>query len=121
AMSDKVGRQAVVLNSPRDLIDTAVLSSASNSAVQFIPAGAAGVFNDIITLIITNETDVKTVVSLSDNGAGGKVYKLAIPAGGGIAQNFPTPLPQGPSAAAWDVLNSAAVNLDYVAIFAKNK
>jgi hypothetical protein len=121
ARSDKYGNPISILNAPRDLIGTVQLNSSSGSAVSFISAGAANVFNDIITLIITNETTTATIVSLSDNGAGGTVYKFAIAASGGIVINFPTPLPQGTAAVAWDVLNSAAVALDYIAVYAKNK
>jgi hypothetical protein len=121
AMADKAGRQAVVLNTVRDLVGTAALSSSSSSATSFISAGGSGVFNDICELVITNESSTATVVSLSDNGSGGTVYKFAIAANGGMTKTFATPLPQGTSNAAWDVLNSAAVALDYVAVFAKNK
>ncbi len=120
-MSDKAGRGVVVANAPRDLIGTSMLNSNSSSAVSFITAGGSGVFNDIISLIITNESSTATIVSLSDNGSGGTVYKFALAANGGIVINFPTPLPQGTSNAAWDVLNSAAVACDYIAVFAKNK
>lgn len=120
-MTDKVGRGVTVANTPRDLVGTAQLNSSSASAVSFISAGGSGVFNDIITLVITNESSTATVVTLSDNGSGGNAYKFAIAANGGIVINFPTPLPQGTSAAAWDVLNSAAVACDYVAVYAKNK
>lgn len=120
-MADKAGRIVAVANAPRDLIGTVMLNSASSSAVSFITAGGSGVFNDIISLVITNESSTATIISLSDNGSGGTVYKFAIAANGGIVINFPTPLPQGTSNAAWDVLNSAAVACDYVAVFAKNK
>jgi hypothetical protein len=121
AMADKAGRGVTVLNAPRDLVGTVALSSAAATATVLIAAGAAGVFNDIISLVITNETSTATVVSLSDSGAGGTIYKIALAANGGIVLNFTTPLPQGTAAAAWDVLNSAAVALDYIVIYAKNK
>lgn len=122
AMTDKFGRQIVVNGTVRDLIGTAILSNnSSSSAVSFIAAGAAGVFNDIITLVITNRSSTATVVSLSDNGAAGNIYTFAISANGGIVINFPTPIPQGTAAAAWNVLNSAAVALDYITTYAKNK
>jgi hypothetical protein len=121
AMSDKAGRAAVVLNSPRDLVGTAALTSASGSATSFIAAGAANVFNDIVSLVITNSTATATTVTLSDNGSGGNTYLFDLAGNGGIVMNFPTPLPQGTAAAAWDVLNSAAVSLHYTCIFIKNK
>jgi hypothetical protein len=121
AMADKAGRQAVVLNSVRDLIGTAILNSNSSTTVSFITAGASGVFNDIISLIITNESATATIATLTDNGSGGNTYKFALAGNGGIVVNFPTPLPQGTSAAAWQVLNSAGVALDWIAVYAKNK
>jgi len=121
ARSDKYGNQVAVLNAPRDLIATAILNSNSSTTVSFIGAGAAGVFNDIITLIITNESSTATIATLTDNGSGGNTYKFALAGNGGIVINFPTPLPQGTAAAAWQVLNSAGVALDWVAVYAKNK
>jgi len=121
AMGDKVGRAVSILNSPRDLIGTASLDSSSGSSVSFITAGASGVFNDIISLIMTNDSSTATIVTLTDNGAGGNSYKFAIAANGGAVMNFPTPLPQGTAAAAWQILNSAAISMHYVAIFARNQ
>ena len=120
-MTDKAGRQITVLNAPRDLIGTASLDSSSGSAVSFIAAGASGVFNDIVSLVITNDSSTATIVTLSDNGSGGNTYRFALAGNGGMVFNPPTPLPQGTAAAAWDVLNSAAVSCHYIAIFCKNK
>jgi hypothetical protein len=98
-------------------VSTVAVSSSSNTAVSLIPAGGAGIFNDIASIAITNESSTPTIVSLSDNGAGGNVYKFAIAANGGISYNPAIPLPQGTAAAAWNVLNSAGVALDYVVIY----
>jgi hypothetical protein len=120
--ADKFGRTLAVLNSPRELVGTASLGpSSSSSAVSFITAGGAGVFNDIITFIATNFSATATIVTVSDNGAGGNTYSFALAPNGGIVVNFPTPLPQGTSAAAWDVLNSAGNVCYYTAVYARNK
>lgn len=119
--SDKYGKLVVQVGAPRDLIGIATLDSASGSTVSFITAGAANVFNDISTLTITNETATATIVSLSDNGAAGNIYKFAIAGNGGIQIDYNPPIPQGTAAAAWQVLNSAAVTLHYHAIYLKNK
>lgn len=118
-MADKFGRNVAVLNTPRDLVGTAIVSNNSTaSGVSFIGAGAAGVFNDIITFIATNRAATATVVSLTDGTA---VYTFALAANGGIVINFPTPLPATSSATAWTIGNSATVACDYVAVYAKNK
>jgi hypothetical protein len=116
-MADKAGRTISVANAPRDLIGTVMLNSSSNSLVSFIGL-IASTFTDIITFIATNESSTATIVSLSD---GTVSYKFALAANGGIVINFPTPLPATSSATAWQVLNSAGVAVDYVAVYAKNK
>jgi len=120
AMVDKMGRQVVIQGHARDLVGIASLSSSSSSAVSFISAGAAGVFNDITSLVITNTTATATIVTLSDNGAGGNTHVYALAGNGGIVINFNPPMPQGTAAAAWDVLNSAAVLCKYEAVYVKN-
>lgn len=122
-MTDKFGRLVVVPNTVRDLVGSTGVQSTSATASTLIAAGAAGVFNDIISLTCTNESGTATIITISDNGTGGNLYKFNIPAtaGAGFTANFPTPLPQGTAAALWDILNSAAVTLDCVVIYAKNK
>lgn len=121
---DKVGRQIVAPQAPRQLVKTASLSSNNNAATTLIAAGGAGNFCDICFLTITNEnTATATVVTLNDNGgANGTSYKFAIAAGGGAVMAPPVPLPQGANSnTAWTVLNSNGVALDYVAIYVINQ
>ena len=96
-------------------VGTASLNSSSSSPVTLIAAGATGIYNNIASLVITNESSTATVVSLADGG--GNTYKFAIAANGGISYNPNIPLPQGTAAQAWSVSNSAAVTLDFVAIY----
>jgi hypothetical protein len=117
-MADKAGRIVTAANAPRDLIGTVQLNNSSSSPVSFIGAGASGVFNDIISFIATNESSTATIISLTD---GTTTYKFAIAANGGIVVNFQTPLPAASTATAWNVSNSAAVAVDYIAVYAKNK
>jgi hypothetical protein len=117
-MADKAGRPAVVLNAVRDLVGTAAFQSTGSSLATFIAAGATGVFNDIVELVLTNESSTATIVSLSD---GTTTYKFALIGNGGVAKTFATPLVATSSATAWQISNSAAVNVDCVAVFAKNK
>lgn len=120
-MADKAGRQVVVVNTPRDLVGTATLSSANNAATTLIAAGGAGVFNDIISLVITSEGNVATVVSLSDSNAAGTIYKFSLAPFGGVVWSPASPIPQSNSAINWQVLNSNAQALDYAVVYAKNK
>jgi len=120
-MTDKAGRAAVVLNAPRDLIGKATGNIASATPASMISAGGANVFNDIITLILTNSTATATVVTITDNGTGGNSYSFALAANGGGSFQFPTPLPQGTSNAAWEISCSPAETVYYVAVYAINK
>jgi hypothetical protein len=117
AMADKLGRTVTLSNGHRSLLGTAVLSSSSNSLVSFIGSAGGSLFTDIVTFIVTNESSTPTVVSLSD---GTTTYKFAIAANGGGVFTFASPLPATSAATAWQVLNSAGVALDYVALYVKN-
>jgi hypothetical protein len=92
-------------------VGTAALSSSGSATLI---AGVANKLNDIVSLVITNESSTATVVSLSD---GVNTYKFAIAANGGISWNPPVPLPQQAAGNNWTVNNSAAVALDYVALY----
>lgn len=117
-MADKAGRTAVVLNSVRDLIGTASVQSTSASPAAFITAGGTGVFNDICELVLTNESATATIVSISD---GTTTFKFALAGNGGMTKTFATPLVQGGTATGWTISNSAAVNVDAVVVYVKNK
>jgi hypothetical protein len=117
AMADKLGRTVTLSNGHRSLLGTAVLSSSSNSLVSFIGSAGGSLFTDIVTFIVTNESSTPTVVSLSD---GTTTYKFAIAANGGGVFTFASPLPATSAATAWQVLNSAGVACDYVALYVKN-
>jgi len=121
AMADKAGRQIVTIAAPRDLIGTASLNSSSSTSVTFIPAGAAGVFNDISDLVLGNTAAGTAVVTLSDSGAGGNVYAFTIQGHTTLSINFSVPIPQGTSAATWNVFSTPGVAMEYFALFVKNK
>lgn len=117
-MTDKFGRQVVVANTVRDLVGFASVQTTDTSSHNLLASGGTGVFTDLISLVITNETATATVVSLSD---GTVTYKFALAASGGISTTFPSTLPATSSATAWTVISSASVTLDFVVTWAKNK
>lgn len=117
-MTDKYGRQVVVLGTVRDLVGCASVQTTDQSSHNLLASGGTGVFTDLISLAITNETATATVVSLSD---GTITYKFAIAANGGIVNQWNATLPASSSATAWTVTSSATVTLDFVVTYAKNK
>jgi len=117
-MTDKYGRQAVVANTIRDLVGFASVQTTDQSGHNLLASGGTGIYTDLISLAITNETATATVVSLSD---GSVTYKFALAANGGIALTWPSTLPASSTAMAWTVTSSATVTLDFVVTYAKNK
>jgi hypothetical protein len=117
-MTDKYGRQVVVLGTVRDLVGYASVQTTDTGAHNLIAAGGTGVYNDLISLAITNETATATVVSLSD---GTTTYKFALAANGGVVLQWNSTLPAASAATAWTVTSSATVTLDFVVTYAKNK
>ena len=117
-MTDKYGRQVVVNNTVRDLLVPVSVQTTDTSAHNLTASLGTGIYADLISLTITNETATATVVSLSD---GTITYKIALAANGGICNPFPSTLPASSTATAWTVTSSATVTLDFIAVFAKNK
>ena len=117
AMADQFGRQAVLLNSVRQLVGKAALSSSATILATFIPAAGAGVYTDITTFVVTNTTSLATVVSLSD---GTVLHEFALAADGGIVINFPTPLSATSTNIPWKISNTAGALLKYNAIYVRN-
>ena len=119
-MTDKFGRQIVIANTVRDLTGmqaTTIMSS--TSATTIITAGASGVYNDIISLAITNSSATALIVTISD---GTKSLVYAIAANGGIMIQPSSPIPATSAATAWQITCGTSVASIYVvAQFAANK
>jgi hypothetical protein len=117
-MTDKYGRQVVVLGTIRDLVGFASVQTTDTGAHNLLASGGADIFTDLISLAITNETATATVVSLSD---GTVTYKFALAANGGIVNQWNATLPATSAATAWTVTSSATVTLNFVVTYCKNK
>ena len=118
-MSDKFGRLIHIANGMRDLIGMQATTVTDNSSHTIITAGASGIFNDIISLAITNSSATAVFVTVSDGTAS---YIYAIAANGGIMIQPATPIPATSSATAWTATVSSGVSsIYYVAQFVKNK
>jgi hypothetical protein len=75
----------------------------TTSETQIIAAGAAGVFNDITSLTITNRStaNVIRVVIASSSGSGSSGYNFTLAERGGVTVAFSPPLKQTTAASAW--------------------
>jgi 5-hydroxyisourate hydrolase-like protein (transthyretin family) len=116
-LTDPSGRVVTLANGPRSAIGTVSVQNTSATPATFIAAGATGKYQDIISLVFSNETASATVMSLSD---GTKTYKFALASSGGLTVNFPSTLPATSTATAWTLSNSAADTVDCVAVYVTN-
>ncbi len=77
----------------------------------------SSVYNDILGIVLTNETATATVVSISDGTA---TYKFALAANGGGVFQFPYFLPATSLDTNWTISNSASSTVDAVVTYVAN-
>jgi hypothetical protein len=124
-MSDKFGRQVALVGTIRDLVGTQTTTlSASVSETTIVTAGAAGVFNDLIMLIVTNTSaSTTTRIDFRDTTAGTVLFSL-ISIGGQQPVGFalPIPIPQTTAATNWTAqCATSTTDIRIYAVYAKNK
>ena len=94
--------------------------TASTSETTIVTA-AAGVFNDLTSLTITNSSSTATLVTLKDSTGGTTRAIYSIAANGGITIPFPTPKAQATANNNWTLTCGTSVSSIYVsAEFVKN-
>jgi hypothetical protein len=100
--TDAAGRVLTVSSHCRTQTANQVATfTSSTTEATIVNTGAAGVFNDITGLQITNGSATATIFTIRDNTAGTtrKIFNLS--AGGGVIVHFNPPLPQGTAANTW--------------------
>lgn len=124
-MLDKFGR-AVVLNATiRDLMGTQTTTiSNTTSETTIVTAGASGVFNDLIMLIVSNTSaSSNTRIDFRDTTSGTILFSLQ--SNGGqppVGFALSSPIPQTSAATNWTAQCSAATtDIRVYAVFALNK
>lgn len=124
AMADKFGRQVVVGGAIRDLRGSQTTTiSASTSETTIITAGAAGIFNDLVMVVVSNTSASATRVDFRDATAGTIIFSLYSPAGQPAGFSLPgQSIPQTSSANNWTAQSSASVtDLRIFCVYEKNK
>ncbi len=114
AWFSKTGKQVVMISAPRDLVVQQHTEIASSSVeTTFLTAGASGIFHDITHLTITNQTATATNITIKDATSGTTRKIIALPASGGITEDFTVPWTQTTAANNWTATSSsAAVTID---------
>lgn len=93
-IADKQGSLIVTPVKPREFIRTQVTNITNTTETTIVTAGGAGVFNDIVGMIITNNSDVQATCTIKDSTAGTTRLKFLVPARGGVVFQPCTPLAQ---------------------------
>lgn len=102
AQYDKVGRQAVAVNSVRALAGDQMTSLSNTTAeTTVVTAGGANVFLDLTEVICANTGASATEISFRDATAGSVRFTLYVPAGDTRGCIFPTPKKQTTSNNNW--------------------
>lgn len=101
AMADDVGRQVVVPHQVRDLTTHAHTAITTTSETTILSAGGAGVFHDLVMLIITNEDHQSVQVTIKDSTSGTTRMIIQLAPKGGASLPFPVPVTQATANNNW--------------------
>jgi hypothetical protein len=112
-MTDAVGRLVVTNGHTRTLTSRQITTITSSiTATTIVTAGAAGIFNDLTTLNISNSSATGTLVTLTDNATTAGNYW--VPASSTLQLLFNIPLTQATAATAWTLTCGTSVASIYV-------
>lgn len=93
----------------------------STSETTILTAGAAGIFHDLVSLIITNAGSDPVTVTIKDDTGGTTRATFALAGRGGGVFTFPLPLTQAAAADNWTAtLSVNTVTVHFVAVALKN-
>ena len=120
--ADKFGRQIVLPVTVRDLVGIQPTTISTTTPTSIVPAGGSGVFTDLLALIISNTSaSTNTRVDISDGTVTFSLQSIAGAPPVGIPY-MGTPIPATTANTAWTAtLGTAATDIRFVAIYAKNK
>ena len=109
----------------RELVTPGAVTVAATAETTLIAAGGAGVFNDIIGLVITTAGAAAQTIAIKDATAGTTRINVnypnaALAPGAPFSLMFPAPMPQATANANWTVTQSLATACNYTFLYAKN-
>jgi hypothetical protein len=115
SMRDDLGRTVVAPHSVRDRAVGNRITLSSTTETTLIAAGGAGVFRDLIFLVLSNESATEVRVDIRDATSGTVRLSVDLAAdGGGAVIPFPVPYPQATANNNWTAQLSAAVSTVYI-------
>jgi hypothetical protein len=110
---------------PRANVGIQQTAVAATAETTIVPAGAAGIFNDIIGLLITTAGLAAQTITIKDATGGTTRFVVnypnaAVAPGAPFLLTFPVPVPQAAAANNWTVTQSLVTACNYTAVYAKN-
>jgi hypothetical protein len=121
---DKMGRDVTILDCPLDLqISTTVTLTASTSETLLLSSGTTGVYNDLVSAVVSNSGSTAALVTFRNTGYGttGWIH-IFVPATDTRGLTTAHVWPQQASASDWTVQGSASSSSIYVdAVFCQRK
>jgi hypothetical protein len=122
ALFDKLGKQ-VVVGAIRSLKGVQKTSITTNTETTVVTAGAAGVFQDVYAIVVTNKSATAVSVDFKDATAGTTRMTLAAPANDtrGFTVTVDSAMVQAVAANNWTATVSAAVtSIEITMLYASN-
>jgi hypothetical protein len=113
ATFDKIGRQIVVPNQVRQMVNSALVTLTSTTATTLLTAGGTGVFLDLTCLCISNYSTSNVNVSVNDGSSTRMSFGVAA-SGGGAVVPFVVPLPQTTANNNWTASCDTAISPIFV-------
>lgn len=121
-MVDKFGRPIILNNAMRDIMGTQTTTISASTSETTIITQAASIFNDLVSVFISNTSATAVRVDIRDTTGGSVIFQLYIPAGDMRGLSLSTPWPQTTVNTNWTAQSSASVtDLRVSALFIKNK
>lgn len=118
AYGDTLGRQVVMPFVPRDRCGHNRIVLSTTTETELVAVGGAGVFRDLIGLVISNESATEVRVDIKDGASvGTTTARLSVDLaadGGGAVLMLPVPLKMGTANHLWSAQLSAAVSSVYL-------
>lgn len=120
AMHDDLGRRVVAPHAPRDLTVHQQTTITGTTETTILAAGAAGVFRDLVHIIVSNDdNNNEATVTFRDSTAGTtRLVQAAARSGGGFSLPFPVPLKQATAANVWTAQLDVATTSVHITVVA---
>ena len=117
-LTDKVGRMVVAQGHARELVAQSYTTIATTTETVIVAAGAAGVFNDLTFLSVSNTSLLGTTIDFRDAAGGAIRLTVFVAAGTTLIYPIQIPVTQATAASAWTAQLGTAVTA--VKIFAQS-